>query len=55
MFSPVSLKDSFKIIMALVMYFNLELDQMDMKTTFLNSNTDERIYIKKLENKTQRI
>jgi hypothetical protein len=33
-FSPVSKNDSFRIIMALVAYFDLELHQMDVKTTF---------------------
>ena len=35
-FSPVSCKDSFRIIMALVAHYDLELHQMDVKTTFLN-------------------
>jgi hypothetical protein len=30
-FSPVSCKDSFRIIMALVAHFDLELHQMDVK------------------------
>jgi hypothetical protein len=34
-FSPVSSKDSFTIIMALVAHYNLELHQMDVKTVFL--------------------
>ena len=34
-FSPVSSKDSFRIIMTLVAHFILELHQMDVKTTFL--------------------
>ena len=33
-FSPVSKKDSLRIILALVAHFDLELQQMDMKTTF---------------------
>jgi hypothetical protein len=37
-FSPVSYKDSFRIIMALVVHYNLELHQMDVKTTFLNGD-----------------
>jgi hypothetical protein len=49
-FSPVSSKDSFKIIMALVAHFNLELHQMDVKTTFLNGNIDETIYMLQPEN-----
>jgi hypothetical protein len=34
-FSPVSTKDSFRIIMALVDHFDLDLHQMYVKTTFL--------------------
>ena len=37
------MKDSFKIIMALVAYFDLELHQMDVKTTFLNGDIEETI------------
>ena len=33
-FSPISRKDSFKIIMALVAHYDLELHQMDVKITF---------------------
>ena len=44
-FSSVSTKDSFKIVMALVVYFDLELHHMDVKTTFLNGNIDETIYM----------
>ena len=33
-FSPVSCKDSFRIIMALVAHFDLELHQMDVKDHF---------------------
>ena len=44
-FSPVSTKDSFRIIMALVAHFDLELHQMDVKTTFLNGDIDETIYM----------
>jgi hypothetical protein len=35
-FSPVSSKDSFRIIMALVTHYDLELHQIDVKMTFLN-------------------
>jgi len=45
-FSPVSCKDSFKIIMALDAYFYLKLHQMDVKTVFLNGNLEERVYMK---------
>jgi hypothetical protein len=41
-FSPISKKDSFRIIMALVAHFNLELHQMDVKTAFLNGILKKR-------------
>lgn len=45
-FSPVSCKDSFRIIMALVAHFDLELHQMDVKTAFLNGDLEENVYTK---------
>ena len=45
-FSPVSCKDSFRIIMALVAHFDLELHQMDVKTAFLNGDLKEKFYMK---------
>ncbi|RVW50384.1 Retrovirus-related Pol polyprotein from transposon TNT 1-94 [Vitis vinifera] len=48
-FSLVSKKDSLKIIMTLVAHFDLELHQMDVKTTFLNGNLDEDIYMEQPE------
>ena len=44
-FSPVSCKDSFIIIMALVAHYDLELYQMDVKTTFLNGDLEENVYM----------
>jgi Reverse transcriptase (RNA-dependent DNA polymerase) len=44
-FSHVLTKDSFRIITALVAYFDLELHKMDVKTTFLNGDIDECIYM----------
>jgi hypothetical protein len=44
-FSPVSSKDSFRIIMALVVHYNLELYQMDVKTVFLNGDLYENAYM----------
>jgi hypothetical protein len=44
-FSPVSYKDSFRIIMALVTHYDLELHQMDVKTTFLNGDLYENVYM----------
>ena len=49
-FSPVSTKDSFRTIMALVAHFDLELHQMDVKTAFLNGDIDETIYMVQPEN-----
>ncbi|PKU59678.1 Retrovirus-related Pol polyprotein from transposon TNT 1-94 [Dendrobium catenatum] len=49
-FSLVSSKDSFRIIMALVAHYDLELQQMDVKTTFLNGDIEEIIYMMQLEN-----
>ena len=49
-FSPVSSKDSFRTIMALVAHFDLELHQMDVKTPFLNGDIDETIYMVQPEN-----
>jgi len=45
-FSPVSKKDSLRIILALVAHFDLELQQMDVKTTFLNGDLEEEVYMK---------
>ena len=44
-FSPVSCKDSFRIIMALVEHYALELHQIDVKTTFLNGDLKENVYM----------
>ena len=44
-FSPVSKKDSLRIIMALVAHYDLELHQMDVKIAFLNGNLEEEIYM----------
>ena len=44
-FSSVSTKDSFRIIMALVAHYDLELHQMDVKIAFLNDDIKETIYM----------
>ena len=44
-FSPVFSKNSFKIIMALVAHFDLEFYQIDVKTSFLNDNLQEEMYM----------
>jgi hypothetical protein len=43
--SPVSCKDSLRIIIALVAYYDLELHQMDVKTAFLNGDLLENVYM----------
>ncbi|XP_075098938.1 uncharacterized protein LOC142175836 [Nicotiana tabacum] len=45
-FSPVSKKDSLRIIMPLVAHFDLELHQMDMKIAFLNGDLEEEVYMR---------
>jgi hypothetical protein len=40
-FSVVSKKDLFRIMMALVAHYGLELHQMDVKTAFLNGDLQE--------------
>jgi hypothetical protein len=44
-FYPISCKDCLTIIMALVAHYDLELHQMDVKTTFLNGDLLENVYM----------
>ena len=44
-FSPVSIKDSFRVVMAFVAHFDLELHQMDAKTSFLNGDLFKEVYM----------
>ncbi|GKV41844.1 hypothetical protein SLEP1_g49325 [Rubroshorea leprosula] len=48
-FSMVSSKDSFRIIMALIAHFDLELHQMDVKIAFLNGDLLEEVYMMQVE------
>ena len=49
-FSPVSLKDSFRTIMALIAHHDLELHQIDVKKAFLKGDINETIYMVQPEN-----
>jgi hypothetical protein len=44
-FFSVSCKDSLRIIMVLVAHYDLELHQMDVKTTFLNGDLLKNVYM----------
>ena len=44
-FAPVSTKDSLRIIMAIVAHFDLEFNQMDVRTAFLNEYLYEDVYM----------
>ena len=48
-FLPISKKDSLRIIMDIVAHYDLELHQMDAKTTFLNGNLKEEVYMNQPE------
>jgi hypothetical protein len=44
-FAPVAKYDTVCALLSMVAKFDLELDQMDVKTTFLNGELDEEIYM----------
>ena len=44
-FSPMVRFDSICVILVIVAYLDLELHQMDVKTTFLNGEPEEEIYM----------
>ena len=48
-FSPVVKHCSIRIILGLVNQYDLELEQLDVKTTFLHGNIKETIYMNQLE------
>ena len=44
-FSPVVKHSSIRILLALVAQYELNLDQLDVKTAFLHGDLDEEIYM----------
>ena len=44
-YSPVMRINSIKMVLAIFALRNLEIHQMDVKTTFLNGELDEEIYM----------
>jgi hypothetical protein len=48
-FSYVTTKESFRIIMALVAHFDLEIHQMDVRTVFLNGELVENVFMAKIK------
>ena len=48
-FSPIVKHKSIQILLAIVSVFNLEFDQLDVKTAFLHGNLEEKIYMKQPE------
>jgi hypothetical protein len=48
-FSPVTMLKSIQILLAIAAYFDYKISQMDIKTTFLNGNIKEELYMVQLE------
>ena len=48
-FSPVVRHTSIKVILAIVAYQNIELEKLDVKTTFLHGEFEEEIYMTQLD------
>jgi hypothetical protein len=44
-FSPVAMFKSIRILLAIAMFHDYEIWQMDVKTAFLNGNIDEALYM----------
>jgi hypothetical protein len=45
-FSPVAKLTSIRFLLFIVVAFDLEVEQMDVKTTFLHGDLEEEIYMK---------
>ena len=48
-FSPVVKHSSIRILLAIVVQFDLKLEQMDVKTVFLHGELEKNIYMKQPE------
>jgi hypothetical protein len=48
-YSPVTRITSIRMLIAIAALHNLEIHQMDVKTTFLNGELDEEIYMEQPE------
>jgi hypothetical protein len=48
-FSPIEKITSIRVLMSLVATFDLEIEQMDVKTMLLHGDLEEEIYMKQLE------
>jgi len=48
-FSHVVKHTSIWILLAIIVHFDLELEQMDVKTAFLHGELEEKIYMKNLK------
>ena len=48
-FSPISKVTYIRLLLSLVVAFDFEVEQMDVKTTFLHVDLEEETYMKKLE------
>jgi len=44
-FSPIAMLKSIRILLAIAAYYDYEIWQMDIKTTFLNGNLSEDVYM----------
>jgi hypothetical protein len=45
-FSPIAKLTSIRFLLSIVVAFDLEVEQMDVKTTFLHGDLEEEIYMK---------
>ena len=52
-FSPIAKLTSIRVLMSLAATFNLEIKQMDVKTTFLHGDLEEEIYMKQPKGKAR--